>query len=77
RRLSTLPNEDINAGKAPTEPLKELMNQCLNRDGGWKTYYDQQMAELVSAQCRQRLSTFSQLNVLLKKRFSLANLRRP
>ena len=47
-KITDFAKEDINAGKDPTETLKDLMNQCLRRDGGWKTYYDQQMAELAS-----------------------------
>ena len=40
--------EEISAGKDPNEVLKELMNQCLKRDAGWKNYYDQQMSKLAS-----------------------------
>jgi replicative superfamily II helicase len=40
--------EEISAGKEPNEVLKEVMNQCLKRDSGWKDYYEQQMSELTS-----------------------------
>ncbi len=41
--------EDIAGGKAADEVLKDLMNQCLLRDAGWKDYYNQQMAALGSS----------------------------
>ena len=40
--------EEISAGKDGNEVLKEVMNQCLKRDSGWKDYYEQQMSKLTS-----------------------------
>jgi hypothetical protein len=37
--------EDIAGGKKPNVVFIELMNQCLKRDSGWKTYYEQQMSK--------------------------------
>ncbi len=46
--IAEFAKEEISASKNPFEVLRDLINQCLKRDNGWKTYYDEQMSQLVS-----------------------------
>jgi len=48
-KIMEFAKEDIAAGKKPNAVFIELMNQCLKRDSGWKTYYDQQMSKIANA----------------------------
>jgi len=46
--ITEFAKEEISASKKPLEVLRDLINQCLRRDGGWKNYYDEQMSQLAS-----------------------------
>jgi replicative superfamily II helicase len=47
--ITEFAKEEISASKKSFEVLRDLINQCLRRDGGWKNYYDEQMSQLASA----------------------------
>lgn len=48
--IAAFAKEDISEnGTSPVPALLGLVNQCLKRDNGWKTYYGEQMAALTSA----------------------------
>ena len=47
-KIAEFAKEEITGGKHPVEVLVDLINQCLRRDAGWKNFYNQQMAQIVS-----------------------------
>jgi replicative superfamily II helicase len=47
-KIAEFAKEEIAGGKQPVDVLINLINQCLKRDAGWKSFYDQQMAQLPS-----------------------------
>jgi replicative superfamily II helicase len=47
-KIAEFAKEEIAAGKQPIHVLIDLINQCLRRDPGWKSFHDQQMAQLPS-----------------------------
>jgi replicative superfamily II helicase len=44
--IAELAREDLASGKSATSAFKDLVNQCLKRDAGWKNYYEQQMSKI-------------------------------
>ena len=45
-RIAELAKDDIGGGKTPEEVFSALMDQCLKRDSGWKSYYERQMSTI-------------------------------
>lgn len=46
RRVTELSKNDIVKNNSPINTLLDLINQCLNRDAGWKAFYEKKMNEL-------------------------------
>ncbi len=44
--VTQLSKIDIAEGNSPIRTLQDLINKCLNRDAGWKAYYEKKMNEL-------------------------------
>lgn len=44
--LAEMTKEDLEEGKDPLQVMKELMNQALRRDEGWKAFYVKEMEEM-------------------------------
>ena len=45
-RVTQLSKDDIAKGNNPIHTLQDLINKCLNRDAGWKAFYEKKMNEL-------------------------------
>lgn len=46
--IASLAADDAEEADAPEDVLEELVSQCLNRDDGWKRFYDKKMEDIES-----------------------------
>lgn len=52
--IADLAKEDIADGTKPTKALRDLIQQCLRRDDGWKGFYVEQMNEVQSTKAQPK-----------------------
>lgn len=45
-QIADLAQDEISKGRKPIDALYDLVRQCLNRDGGWKAFYVEQMGSV-------------------------------
>ena len=77
--IAEFTKEEINAGRDAMIAFKGLINQCLNRDEGWKEWYSTQMNDMESQgkPTRDDLLRVFQAEVNAEREFQGGNFDRP
>ena len=67
--LAELAQEEVDEGVTPTGVLNGLVKQCIDRDGDWKTFYAEQMSNVMPSGANERILKIYEQELLAEQAY--------